>query len=565
MKLFPRGAWGYAVLLVVLFSIAAIATKSVVDFTIERFSLPEYEIAVQQFSLIIWLLTMGLMFLAGALGLLAISATAEYESRHRIVRIVSAMSYISDGLLALDYQGRVKGANPAVRRLVSGQIAIGKKVMLGDIFPSLTVVETRRFLNRQNPCEIEVEFFHHAGLRLLRLRSQPVEGLILAFVSDITELRTANMRQQQMAKLQLLGRIAGGVAHDFSNILSAISGHAVLMQRFGEDKRFLNDSIGVIVNETQRGARLSRQLLALSRSSDINGQPSNNLPENIHEAQELLRVALASAWIVETETKGTFPTVPLSAVQIVQIILNLGLLATDTLKKPGKLLIQLKQPDNVSHDFQRFAAIIMISASTDTEDPGQAVTPSTPLAAVDTTGIIPSVVRAMIEEAGGRLDELYASNAKNLYCISLPYVSKEEYADYSHLKIAAKDALRLKKWNILLAYSDQKLEWLEKILVDMGAVVEKKVTMNSILAAIDTEHKPDVIIADKRLFGAEAEKLLRAIRKICPGSGIIIISRKPEDEPLREEHGFVFLEPDSPEDTWINMIVSSRQLLMPQK
>ncbi|MDO9541701.1 MAG: hypothetical protein Q7J98_05205, partial [Kiritimatiellia bacterium] len=166
MKLFPRGAWRYAVLLVILFSIAAIATWQVIDFTTERFLQPEYESAVRGFSLAIWSLTMGLMFLAGALGLLAISTTAEHESRHRIANIVSRMNYLSDGLLALDYQGRVMGANTAVHNLAPGHIPVGKKNPINDIFPSLTEEDMKCLLNRSSPCEIESECLHSSGLRM---------------------------------------------------------------------------------------------------------------------------------------------------------------------------------------------------------------------------------------------------------------------------------------------------------------------------------------------------------------------------------------------------------------
>ena len=145
------------------------------------------------------------------------------------------------------------------------------------------------------------------------------------------------------------------------------------MQRLGDDERFLNDSIKVIQNETERGVRLSHQLLVLSRSSESDGQSSGNLAENVREAEELLRIALSSAWHVEAQVDGTFSVVPLSPVQIVQIILNLSLLAADTLKKPGKLLIQVKQPDNfyspsashgqaksmISQDIRYFAVVIL--------------------------------------------------------------------------------------------------------------------------------------------------------------------------------------------------------------
>lgn len=624
MKFFPRGTWGYAVLLVLLFSIAAIATMRVIDFTTERFYLPEYERAVQGFSLAIWSLTMGLMFLSGALGLLAISATAEYESRHRIARIVNTMNYLSDGLLALDYQGHVRAANPAARQMVSIHMAVGKRTAINDIFPSLSAENISCLLNRNNPCEIEVECPHVSGSRMLRLRSQPAEGLVLVFVSDITEMRATSIRQQQTAKLQLLGRIAGGVAHDFSNILSAISGHAVLIQRFSEDKRSVTDSIGVIVNETQRGVRLSRQLLVLSRSSDFDGQSSGNLAENVREAGELLRVALSAAWTIEAEANGDFPVVPFSPVQIVQIVLNLGLLAADALRKSGKLAIHLKTPENLPQDTRCFAAVITISASAEPDASGQTIPSqlqSATMGMIDTTGMIPSVVRALIEEAGGRLDELYAGNDQSLYRICLPAASKISEPDLMPMKSAVKDMLRLKSWSsslasnntmhppaalraamwagsivgglagaspwpnlssrpvrtqadrpwpgrqwkILLASSDAKFKQFEKALADAGATVETRAAIDSVLAAIDSERKPDVIIADKRLFGDEADSLLKAMRKICPDSGIVIISRKPEEEKLRHENGFVFLESDSEEGAWLDAVVSSKQPFLPQK
>ncbi len=558
MKLFPRGAWGYAILLIILFSIAAVATKQVIDLTTEKFIQPEHEQAVQGFSAAIWLLTMGLMFLSGALGLLAISTSVERESRHRIARIVNAMDYLSDGLLALDYQGLIRGANPAVRKIAPGHLGALKKGAIGDIFPSLTDDDLKRLLNRHAPCEIEVESYNPSGLRIMRLRSQPAEGVLLVFVSDITEMHSANLRRQQIAKLQLLGRVAGGVAHDFSNILGAISGHASLIQRLGDDKRSLNDSIETIQNETQRGVRLSRQLLVLSRSSESNGQSSSNLVENIREAEELLRVALSAVWHIESRIEGVFPVVPLSPVQMVQIVLNLGLLAADTLKSPGKLLIQVNRADSLSEDMRHFAAVITINASAVSENAGQTTLSKTQSAVLDTTGVIPSVVRTLIEEAGGRLDELYASSMNCLYRICLPHASKIRNTLATPLKSVIKGQFRLKQWKILLASSDDKFAWLKKTLEDLGAVVEVKSSIDAVLGVIDSRRKPDVIIADKRIFGENAESVLKAVRKISPDSGLVIMSARPETESLRNERGFIFVESDSGEDRWLDAVVRSR-------
>jgi len=579
MKFFPKGAWGYALLLVVLFSLAAVATMSVVDLVNERFLLPGYERSVQDVSLAVWLLTMGFMFLAGALGLWGISATAEYESRHRIAKMVSAMNNLSDGLLAVDHQGRVRGANPAVRRLASRHFLPGKSISLAAIFPALAADDLKRLLSKKLPCEIELESVHSPsldgedpGLQMLRLRSQPVEGLNLIFVSDITEKHTASMQQHQVAKLQLLGRIAGGVAHDFSNILSAISGHAALMLRFGADQqRSLGDSINVIMNETQRGVRLSRQLLALSRSSDSGGRSSANLAESVGEAVELLRVALPADWKIESEAAGPFPAVSLSSAQIVQIVLNLGLFVADALRKPGRLAIQLKSPGQECLELPdrqrgagRLAAVILISASDApaAEVPEESFTKQTAAAGmIDTIGVIPSVVRTLGEEAGGSLDEIYAGGDRIVYRVCLPRQSLAFQPVLGVARLHPKTTQDMSRLNILLAAAGHKFRWLEKMLAGLGASVERRTAIAEVLGAIDSDRKPGIIIAEKTLFGSEANGLFRAIRKISPRTALVIISDRPEEEELQEAEGCVFMEPGADEEQWLNAVLRLQKFL----
>jgi len=558
--------------MVLLFSIAAIATKQVIDFTAERFIQPEDAVAVHGFSAAIWLLTMGLMFLAGALGLLAISTTAEYESRHRIARIVNAMNYISDGLLALDHQGVVSGANSSARKLAFDRDSGFERKTISDFFPALSDDNIKRLLNRNVPAEIETEYTNSAGTRVLRLRSQPADGLCLLFISDITEMHSINLRQQQAAKLQLLGRIAGGVAHDFSNILCAISGHASLIQRLGNDKYTLDNSIGVIQSQSERGVRLSHQLLLLSRSSELAGQSSENLVKNIREAEELLRIALSSSWHVESHIDGLFPVVPLSPEQIVQIILNLALLAADTLKQPGRLIIRAKHTESMAHELRGFAVVIVILAST--EDAGSALSESGDawetsvtdavqsgaVGVIDTTGVIPSVVRTLVEEAGGKLDELYASGVKSLYRICLPHASKLYRSFHTPLKSVIKGSLRLTQWKILMASSDNSLGAYAETLEELGAVVDIESSVEAVLGKIDSTHKPDVIIIDKHIFGNNADGLLKAVRKISPASGIVIQSERPCEENLRNTSGFIFIEPQSGKDTLLDAVVRSKQI-----
>lgn len=559
MKYFPRGTWGYAILLVVLFAIAAIATQRVVDFTAERFDAPEYAPAVQAFSLAIWLLTMGFMFLSGALGLLAISSTAEYETRHRLARIVNTMNSIADGLLVVDARGQIRGANAALRRLMPESFSGSRYPSLGAVFPELQADDLGKLLNPGNPCEIEIKRQSASGARMLRFRTQPAEGILLLFVSDITETHAAALRQQQAAKLQLLGRVAGGVAHDFCNILSAISGHAFLIRRFNGDKQSVEESSGVIMAETQRGVRLSRQLLALSRSSEYSVDLSANLPENLREVNELLRVALSSAWKIETESEGSFPSSSLSPVKIVQIVLNLGLLAADRCKQPGKLRIQLKRPEAVAADPERYAAVITVAVA-DADGPVAEPNLSSAVSGVmDTSGVIPSVVRTLVEDAGGRLDELYTGANSSFYRIFLPLATNAAPSSVTPLASVISGPVRLNRWHILVAGSCPQLQWLEDKLAALGAKVTRKETFKQFLDWIEAGDKPEVIVVDQAIFEGDSTGVLRLLRRLCPSSGIVVMCPRPDRERLRSEKGFDFVAPESDEDRWLDAVVRSRE------
>ncbi|MFC1461321.1 hypothetical protein ACFLQR_02235, partial [Verrucomicrobiota bacterium] len=176
MTFLPKSAWRYAVLIVILFAIAAVTSTRIVAHLDEQITDPTYEQALQQLSVGVWTLNMGFMFLAGALGLWAIRSTAEIESRLRVGRFVDTMDYLSDGLLVLDQNGRIVGSNPAVKLLAVENLKKRQPASLQEAFPSLTIEDRDRLLESGEPSEIRVDCVYAGGLRTLRLRSQPSEA-----------------------------------------------------------------------------------------------------------------------------------------------------------------------------------------------------------------------------------------------------------------------------------------------------------------------------------------------------------------------------------------------------
>ncbi len=161
----------------------------------------------------------------------------------------------------------------------------------------------------------------------------------LGIYSDITEEKKLDAQLQQALKMEAIGTLAGGVAHDFNNILTSIIGNAELMlMTFGKDD-YLREGIGEIKSAGERAASLTRQLLAFSRKQmiqprilDLNELLSGiekMLVRLIGENVEILMVAEPDLWQVEIDPS-----------QMEQVIINLAVNARDAMPNGGKLTIQ---------------------------------------------------------------------------------------------------------------------------------------------------------------------------------------------------------------------------------
>ena len=525
MKLLVRTTWRYAILFILLFAIAALAAYVTIE------GLGQYDIsesAKQQMSLAIWLLTLGFMSMSGAMGLLVIRFSVESESRRRIGRFVDSMDYLSDGVVMLQGDGRIAASNPAARELAQGSVAADGPASLREAFPCLGGEDEGMLLDERQTREIEREIVSPEGVKILRFRSQHSAGVRLVLIGDVTERKKRDIWERQMAQLQLVGRIAAGVAHDFNNILCAISGYASLMKRQPRGALDLQDSVNVILAETDRGSRLSRQLLELSRSGASGG--SRKLEDNVSEAAELLRVALSSKWSVRSNLEAGLPAVPLSPAQVEQVVLNLGLLSADEQPRPGNVTISLGKPGagHLLDVGSRFAAVILVSARADPEAEESPSGIAVPVqdARAD-AGVIQSVVHSIVKEAGGRLDYMIGQDGLCIYRVCLPHLDAGGGGEALPLR---RERLRehLSGWSVLLAAAPRHGDALARAFRLMGIAVEQKPDIISLLAAVDKGRIFEGIVLHEELLGTEREGLLRALVRLNAGAGLLVLCRDAE-------------------------------------
>jgi len=162
---------------------------------------------------------------------------------------------------------------------------------------------------------------------------------VLVLTTDITERRQLEEQVRQAGKMEAVGQLAGGVAHDFNNILTAILGFADLLGQDMPEGDVRLEDVDEIRKAAQRAAALTRQLLAFSRKQVLEPRALdvNDLVDNM---DKMLRPVLGENVKLRTVPAADLHAVVADPNQVEQVILNLAINARDAMPKGGKLTIE---------------------------------------------------------------------------------------------------------------------------------------------------------------------------------------------------------------------------------
>jgi len=515
-----REAVRFSFFLLILLALGAAAVRVILSIIEELPNQNPQLSALLSFSTLS--VTLAFMCIAGAVAVWALRHSAAQEGRLRVGRFVSQFDAVQDGLLIVDHKGRVLGCNSAAGQWAG--IPLRLETPLETLYPFLTAVEVAHLLKTGEASELEKTIaLPHSQMVTLRFRSQPAEDLHILFLSDVTARRKEEERKAQLARFQLIGRIARGVAFDFNNILCAIASHATVLPRFN-DPRERQRAAEAIVREAERGVTLSRHLLDLTHAGLLHASTSR-MDFFVQRAADLLRIALSSAWTVQCETDRDFPRIPLSGIQIEQTALNLGLFASDALERPGVLRLTARKPTpEMSLDLPpATAAILVIEATLESPPPTPQALP--PMRSPDDSegGMILSVVRAIIEECGGRLDTARPAPNHRLFRVAFPLVAETTWPA-SDERPRTSDLLEGMK--LLLAIHPERGAHVSALLrgpakADVRAEVHDPVAL---LVEAERQTDLDVILVEQALIGAEMDAFLRALMKLRPRTGLLLLT-----------------------------------------
>jgi PAS domain S-box-containing protein len=261
----------------------------------------------------------------------------------------------SDIIAVLNGRGVLRFLSPSVERLLgykpdemTGQnafefihpddadrTAAALELTLSD--PSKPVLAEFRFRHRNG-------FWHLLQTMGRSIPNQAADGFIVINARDITENRKLEEQLRQSQKMESFGQLAGGVAHDFNNILAVIQMQADLMKTDGALSPGQSDFARQIGAAAQRGASLTRQLLLFSRKQMMQTRDLE-LNESINEMTKMLRRTLGE----NIQLQFKFAMQPLfihaDPGMIDQVLVNLAVNSRDAMPGGGQLVIETSAVD----------------------------------------------------------------------------------------------------------------------------------------------------------------------------------------------------------------------------
>jgi len=267
-------------------------------------------------------------------------------------RVIEAIMETAPVLIVLtDPEGRIILINKACEELTGYTHEEVKGKSISELFlPEEWVsVVKERFSNPLNPELLKPHqnpWITSSGeKRLIEWRCAPIElsgyvkPCILGVGTDITEHKQLEEQFLQAQKMEAIGRLAGGVAHDFNNMLTAILGYAQLAMEMLERENQIYSYIKEIAKAGERASSLTRQLLAFSRRQILQPQnlDLNNLISNLEKMLKRLIGEDIELVIVPGSDIGCIRADP---GQLEQVIMNLVVNARDAMPGGGKLTIE---------------------------------------------------------------------------------------------------------------------------------------------------------------------------------------------------------------------------------
>ncbi|HEY0851489.1 MAG TPA: ATP-binding protein [Bradyrhizobium sp.] len=288
---------------------------------------------------------------------------AHEELRRSSSVMESAFRSMAEAVLVIDCNGEVMLSNPAAEKMLryrSGMNVV-KLRALAAVFHADGVtplaaqdLPAARALRGEKFNDLEFVARPYSGNpplhlvvsgRPLREASGTISGAALIY-HDITASRETERKLQQAQKLEAMGKLTGGVAHDFNNMLTIITGNTETLVAGLQDRPALRATAALIDQAAQRCSELIEHLLAFARRQPLH--PRNiDVNAAISDVAKLLRPTLGEQIEIVTVLDPQLAAAHLDASQLANSLLNMAINARDAMPNGGRLTLETRM---VTHE-----------------------------------------------------------------------------------------------------------------------------------------------------------------------------------------------------------------------
>ncbi len=343
----------------------------------------------------------------------------------------------------------------------------------------------------------------------------------LAAKEDITTRKRLEQQLLQSQKLEGVGTLAGGIAHDFNNLLAMVLGSAELLGAHLADQPKLKKYVERIIEASERGTSISRQLLIFSRPDQAILKPIS-LSQTILELEELLHHFLPKTITIESEINVDNGIILGDAGQIHQALLNLAINAGDAMTNVGRLTIAEKSVSsefmNKHYSVGNSVQYVALSVS----DTGTGIDESVIAKIFDPfystkergkgTGLGLAMVHGIVKNHNGFIDVVSTVGKGSTFTMYFPILLHEPEEKMKESIVS----LERRNETILLVDDEEHIrEMITEFLEDSGYQVYATSNGIDALEIFGRYHESiDLVISDLGMPKMGGEELYRKIRKI---------------------------------------------------
>ncbi len=351
---------------------------------------------------------------------------------------------------------------------------------------------------------------------------------LIGTMADITVLKQFEDQQiayekrlQSAEKMEAIGTLAGGVAHDFNNILTPIMGYTELLLNEGPDQTFNREHLNQIYSAAVRAKALVQQILSFSRQDKVETRPVE-VELIVKEALCLLRATIPATIEIKQDIEGNCGIIDADPTQVHQVVMNLATNAWHAMEdRGGKMSISLRghrvmESDPMTADVAPGEYVVLSVADTGTGIPPEVLNkifnPFFTTKEKDKgTGMGLSQVHGIIQQMGGAIDVDTIPGQGSTFRVYIP-VSKTKRAQ----SLERPDNIVGGGEHILLV--DDELQIVEMRihqLQELGYKVSGHQDSTRALEAFrENPQQYDLIITDLAMPQFSGEQLVAAIREI---------------------------------------------------